>query len=135
MIPFCSALRPVPALNKVILREKCRKEKWTAHTLFMLTLLFAISGPVLVSSLLDTENETRMMFQVADTETKGLFMVCHFCLLCPLETGFSNIRSLLNPGFKAIFIQHEMCMDRKPLEIKDSTVCFSSRSPLCSLKV
>lgn len=90
------------------------------------------SGPVLVSSLLDTKNETRMVFQVADTETKGLFMVCHFCLLCPLETGFSNIRSLLNPGFKAIFIQHEMCMDRKPLETEDSTVCFSSRSPLCS---
>lgn len=91
--------------------------------------------PVLVSSPLDTKNETRLMFQVADTETKGLFMVCHFCLLCPLETGFSNIRSLLNPGFKAIYIQCEMCMDRKPLEIEDSTVCFSSRSPLCSGKV
>lgn len=82
------------------------------------------SGSVLSSSLLDTENETRMVFQVADTEPKGLFMVCHFCLLCPLETGFPNIRSLLNPGFKAIFIQCEMCMQRKPLEIEDSTLVF-----------
>lgn len=77
------------------------------------------------------ENDTRVVFQVADTETKGLFMVPQFCLLCPLETGFSNIRSLLNPGFKAIFIQREMCMEIKPLEIEDSTVCFSTRSPLC----
>lgn len=107
----------------------------STHLLFVLTLLFAISVSVVVSSLLDTENDTRVMFQVADTETKGLFMVPQFCLLCPLETGFSNIRSLLNPGFKAIFIQCEMCMEIKPLEIEDSTVCFSTRSPLCLGKV
>lgn len=58
-------------------------------------------------------------------------MVSQLCLLCPLEKGFVNVSSLLNPGFRAIFIQHEMCMERRNSEIEDSTVCFFSRSPLC----
>jgi len=75
-----------------------------------------------------------MAFQVADTETKGPFMVSQLCLLCPPERVclfFFNVISLLNLGFKAIFIQHKVCMERKRLEIEDRAICFSSKSPLC----
>lgn len=94
----------------------------------------SISVSVLVSFLLDVQNDTRMALQVAGTETKGLFMVSQLCFLCPLETGFFNVRSLLNPGFRAIFIWYKMCRERRYSEIEDSTVWFSENCFLKSLE-
>lgn len=123
----------------LILRDKCRQENYTAapgfHTcpyLCLMCFLQSVPRCLLVPSR--THKVIPGCLFKLQTEKPRAFIWCLSCVSFvhfKQWVFFFNIRSLLNPGFKAIFIQYEMCMERRHLEIEDSAVCFSSRSHFC----